>query len=152
MQQLQALDVQRPVYIEGESPKIGRLALPLLLVQHMRQSPVLEIHATPQARLDYLLRDYAYLGDHVEKLCERLGYLKEIQGNETIGRWQGWAQAGNLPALFEELMRLNYDPQYQRSQSNHFTQWTTRSAQVVEDLSESAVVRIAQHLVAAHGA
>ena len=145
-QQLQTLDLSRPVYIEGESPKIGRVGLPLLLVQHMRQSPVVEIKATPEARLAYLLRDYAYLGDDVDTLCERLGFLKEIQGNETIARWQQWAQEGNLPALFEELMRLHYDPQYERSQSKHFQQWSQRSSIVANDLSEPSVQQLAQRI------
>ncbi len=145
-QQLQALDLSRPVYIEGESPKIGRVGLPLLLVQHMRQSPVVEIKASPEARLAYLLRDYAYLGDDVDTLCERLGFLKEIQGNETIARWQQWAQEGNLPALFEELMRLHYDPQYERSQSKHFQQWSQRSSIVANDLSEPSIQQLAQRI------
>ena len=145
-QQLQTLDLSRPVYIEGESPKIGRVGLPLLLVQHMRQSPVVEIKASPEARLAYLLRDYAYLGDDVDTLCERLGFLKEIQGNETIARWQQWAQEGNLPALFEELMRLHYDPQYERSQSKHFQQWSRRSSIVANDLSEPSIQQLAQRI------
>ncbi|MEG2768370.1 MAG: tRNA 2-selenouridine(34) synthase MnmH [Comamonas sp.] len=145
-QQLQALDLSRPVYIEGESPKIGRVGLPLLLVQHMHQSPVVEIKASPEARLAYLLRDYAYLGDDVDTLCERLGFLKEIQGNETIARWQQWAQEGNLPALFEELMRLHYDPQYERSQSKHFQQWSQRSSIVANDLSEPSIQQLAQRI------
>lgn len=145
-QQLQALDLSRPVYIEGESPKIGRVGLPLLLVQHMRQSPVVEIKASPEGRLAYLLRDYAYLGDDVDTLCERLGFLKEIQGNETIARWQQWAQEGNLPALFEELMRLHYDPQYERSQSKHFQQWSQRSSIFANDLSEPSIQQLAQRI------
>lgn len=142
-QKMQALDVSRPVFIEGESPKIGRLALPLLLVKQMRQSAVFEIQATDQARLEFLLRDYAYLGDNIEKLCERLGFLNEIQGNETIARWQDWAHQGNLPQLFEELMHLHYDPQYQRSQSKHFEQWGQRLSFVASDLRDHSVNELA---------
>lgn len=147
-QKLQALDVTRPVYIEGESPKIGRVALPLLLVKQMRQSAVLEIKATDEARLAFLLRDYAYLGDYAEKLCQRLGFMNEIQGNETIARWQDWARSGNLPALFEELMLLHYDPQYQRSQSKHFEQWNQRMSFVADDLSQSSVDALATSMLA----
>jgi len=143
-QELQGLDLEQPVYVEGESPKIGRLSLPLILVQHMRQAPVLEIKATDSARLEYLLRDYAYLGDDVEKLCHRLGFLKEMQGSETVARWQSWAQAGDLPALFAELMQLHYDPQYERSQAKHFEQWPQRQSVSADDLSPAAVEQLAQ--------
>lgn len=144
--ELQALDVHRPVYIEGESPKIGRVSLPLELVHHMRQAAVIEIAATPEARLAYLLRDYAYLGEHVEPLCKRLGYLHEIQGNATVERWQTWARQGELPALFQELMHLHYDPQYQRSQSKHFVQWSQKTSLPAESLSDEAIQALAQHI------
>lgn len=144
--ELQALDLSRPVYIEGESPKIGRVSLPLELVQHMRQAAVIDIDATPQARLAYLLRDYAYLGEHVEPLCKRLGYLNEIQGNATIARWQAWARSGDLPALFQELMQLHYDPQYERSQSKHFVQWPQKITLPAQDLSDEAIQALAQQI------
>ena len=147
-QQLQTLDMSRPVYVEGESPKIGRVALPLPLVQHMRQSSVIEIKATEDVRLAYLLRDYAYLGDEVHKLCDRLGYLKEIQGNETIARWQAWAHERNLPALFRELMQLHYDPQYERSQAKHFAQWGQRYTVHADELTPVAIEQIAGVMVA----
>ena len=145
-QELQALDVSRPVFIEGESPKIGRIALPLTLVKHMHCSEVIEIQATTPARLEYLLSDYAYLGDHVEVLCERLGYLKEIQGSETVVRWQEWAQNGELPSLFGELMQLHYDPLYARSQSKHFAQWAQRFSLPAQDLGAQAVDALARKI------
>lgn len=150
-QALEGLDLSQPIYIEGESPKIGRVALPLELVQHMRTAAVVEIQATPAARLAFLLRDYAYLADDVPALCARLAYLKEIQGNETIARWQGWAHSGHISELFAELMDLHYDPQYQRSQSKHFTQWNSRATHLVDDLSDQGVVQIAARLLAAQG-
>lgn len=149
IQALQAMDLRQPIFVEGESPKIGRIALPLCLVPHMRKSPVIEIKASHAARLEFLLRDYAYLGDDAAHLSQRLGFMKEIQGGETIARWQDWAQAGQLPALFDELMRLHYDPQYERSQSRNFVQWAQRTSIAAEDLSPHAIEALAQQCLAA---
>lgn len=148
MDQLQRLDLSRPVYIEGESPKIGRIALPQTLVNHMRAAPVIDVQASHEARLAYLLRDYAYLGDDVERLCERLSLLKEMQGNETVARWQAWAQAQDLAPLFAELMTLHYDPHYERSQSRHFERWAERQALPASDLSDLAIAQLAQQVLA----
>ncbi|HZF85212.1 MAG TPA: tRNA 2-selenouridine(34) synthase MnmH, partial [Burkholderiaceae bacterium] len=57
-QQLERFDLHRPVFTEGESPRIGRIALPQQLVDRMRDAPCIEVQATPEARLAYLLRDY----------------------------------------------------------------------------------------------
>lgn len=147
-QAMQGLDMARPVFIEGESAKIGRVAVPLELIERMRQAPVVEVQASAQARLEFLLRDYAYLGDDVPLLCERLAQLKELQGKEVVTRWQGWAQAGDLPSLFTELMALHYDPHYQRSQERNFRQWHQRRAVQAHSLSPEAVQALARQVLA----
>ena len=141
---MERFDLARPVYVEGESPRIGKLSLPLTLVARMRDASVIDVAATPQSRLAYLLRDYAYLGDNREALATQLGKLKEMQGKETVARWQQWALAGELEPLFAELMELHYDPHYQRSQERHFHAWSQRrsvAAQALDDAGIEAVAR-----------
>lgn len=146
--QLEAFDLSRPLYVEGESARIGRIALPLTLVGRMRGSSCIEIQATHEARLAYLLRDYAYLGDDREGLATQLGLLKEMQGKVTVQRWQEWARAGELPLLFEELMTLHYDPHYGRSQERHFAQWNQRRTVAARDLSDEGIAALADALLA----
>lgn len=140
---LESIDPSRPLYVEGESAKIGRLTLPLTLLARMRASPCIEIQATPQARLAYLLRDYAYLGDDRQALAAQLGRLKELQGKETVQRWQAWAEAGALPNLFAELMALHYDPHYKNSQTRNFAAWAQRRTLCTDDLSDSGIAALA---------
>lgn len=140
---LEGFDLARPIYVEGESPRIGKLSLPLPLVARMREAPVIEIAATREARLAYLLRDYAYLGDQPEALAGQLGKLKELQGKEAVARWQQWALAGELSPLFEELMSLHYDPHYQRSQERHFRQWAARRSVDAQALDDEAIAGLA---------
>jgi tRNA 2-selenouridine synthase len=140
---LERLDLSRPVYVEAESRRIGRLTVPTPLIERMRMSPCIEIRATPEARLSYLLRDYDYLGDDRALLVEQMGMLKEQQGTEVISRWQDWATQGQLPLLFEELMRLHYDPLYARSQSRNYTAWATRQSVPCDDLSVAGIESLA---------
>ena len=144
---LEQLDTAQPIFIEGESAKIGRLAVPLELIAQMRSAPVLEVQATPEVRLAFLLRDYAYLGDDVPLLCQRLALLKELQGKETIARWQAWAQAGDFRNLFAGLMALHYDPQYLRSQARNFQQWAQRQSVQASSLSEAGIVDLARQVL-----
>ena len=141
---LEALDLTRPLYVEGESARIGRLALPLPLVERLRAAPCIELRATPEARLAYLLRDYAYLGDDPEALAQRLEALTELHGKEVVQRWQTWARARQLAPLFDELMRLHYDPHYGRSQARNFAQWQARRVVAATDLSDAGIERLAQ--------
>ena len=98
--------------------------------------------------MEYLLRDYAYLGDDVELLTGKLGVLTESLGKEIVGRWQTWAREKQLSPLFAELMRLHYDPHYQRSQSNHFKLWDKRQRIEATSLAQPDVERIAEQILA----
>ncbi|MBS0467560.1 MAG: tRNA 2-selenouridine(34) synthase MnmH [Proteobacteria bacterium] len=141
---LEGLDLARPVYVEGESARIGRLSVPVPLVQRLRAAPCIEIVATPEERLAYLLRDYAYLGDDPELLAQRLGVLVELHSKETVLRWQDWARRHQLAPLFEELMRLHYDPHYGRSQARNFVQWERRLRVDAADLSDEGIDAVAR--------
>ncbi len=141
---LEGLDLARPVYVEGESARIGRLSVPVPLVQRLRAAPCIEIVATPEERLAYLLRDYAYLGDDPELLAQRLGVLVELHSKETVLRWQDWARTHQLAPLFEELMRLHYDPHYGRSQARNFVQWERRLRVDAADLSDEGIDAVAR--------
>ena len=145
---LSALDASRPVFVEGESARIGRLSVPVPLVARMRASPCIEIDATVPARLAYLLRDYAYLGDDREGLARQLAMLRDLQGRQTVQRWQEWARAGQLEPLFRELMAQHYDPHYRRSQERHFEHWAQRLVVPADDLSDAGIAALARALLA----
>lgn len=141
------LDLQRPVYVEAESKKIGRLAVPLPLIEQLRASPCIEIAATPEARLAYLLHDYAYLGEDRAALKHKIGLLHGLQANDTLARWQAWAEAGELQPLFAELMALHYDPLYARSQGSHLLQLKSALRLPTDDLSPEGVKALARHIL-----
>jgi tRNA 2-selenouridine synthase len=148
---LETVDMTRPLYVEGESIRIGRLSLPLSLVAKMRAAPCIEVVATPEARLAYLLRDYAYLGDDRAALAGQLSLLKELQGKETVARWQQWAHEAQLPLLFAELMALHYDPHYEKSQERHFKTWATRRRVAAADLGDQGIEALADAVRALEG-
>jgi tRNA 2-selenouridine synthase len=143
---LDGLDLGRPVYVEAESRKIGRIALPTSLIERMRASPCIEIDATPEARLAFLLQDYAYLGDDGAALAARFESLRQMHGKEVIDRWQGWATQGQLSPLFAELTALHYDPLYARSQAQHFHLWGQRQSMSASQLDDAGIAQLAQQL------
>ncbi len=146
---LETLDLSKPLYVEGESARIGRVSVPIPLVGRMRESRCIEIEASADARLAYLLRDYAYLGDNAEALATQLGKLKEAQSKETVARWQAWAHEHSLSPLFAELMALHYDPHYEKSQTLHFAQWTNRVKVPVAELTDQSIDEAADRVLAA---
>lgn len=148
LEKLNAFDPSHPVYVEAESRKIGRCALPDALIESMRNAPCIEIAATLEARLNYLLEDYHYLGENTQQLCAQLARLKGYLDNATLDRWQALAQKHDLRDLFQELIVRYYDPHYARSQYKHFHKIAQARRFEADDLSEKSLEDIARKIVA----
>jgi tRNA 2-selenouridine synthase len=130
---LSALDPARPVFVEAESRKIGRLQVPDALLAAIRGAPGLRIEAPLAARVEFLLRDYDYAVADPAWLVERLGHLRGLQSNETLaalanadrrrgvpgagGRTADAALRSALPALAGAQLRLVWrgDPLHHRA-------------------------------------
>lgn len=146
-QQFQALDPARPVYVEAESRTIGRLRLPTALVDAMRGGACLQIAASLTARMDYLLRDYAYFPADPAWLKSRLASLKELVGGETLSRWNDLIDRQDWRELVQDLLTRHYDPHYQNSQNRHYAGIQQSRLWETEDLSDSGIERLAAALL-----
>jgi tRNA 2-selenouridine synthase len=146
--QLARFDLGRRIWVEAESRKIGRITVPEPLLARLRNSPVVAIEATREARLAYLLRDYAWLGDDRQALADKLGLLHGLLPNELLARWQAWALAGDLPPLFDQLMERHYDPLYARSQHQNFERLGDARCEATDDLSPAGIEALARRLAA----
>ena len=145
---MQALDPSRPVYVEAESRKIGLVFVPEPLILAMRRARCVLIDATREARLAFLVRDYAYLGDDVGALQDKLHRLREHQSRETLERWKSLAAVHALPELFAELIDQHYDPLYHRSQNHNYVNYADALRVVSADLSEAGVRELATRILA----
>lgn len=123
---LEKFDPERNVFVEAESRRIGALALPTTLIDAMRNSPCLEVDASVEARVAFLLRDYAHLLSEPGRLSAALTRLRLVQGGERTARWQQLADERSWDPLVRELLEHHYDPQYRRSQLRHYRQPAAR--------------------------
>ncbi|WP_059414364.1 tRNA 2-selenouridine(34) synthase MnmH [Cupriavidus basilensis] len=144
---LERVDTSRPLYVEGESPRIGQINLPVPLVTRMRESSCLEIDAPLPARIAFLLKDYAYLGERPDWLAEQVGRLTPLHGKATVAVWHDLIRAGKLPELFAQLTSRHYDPSYARSQGRHFHAWPDRFVVAAKGLSQPDIEALAREIV-----
>ena len=146
---LARLDPARPVFVEAESNKIGRLILPPSLWQAMMAADHVTLDAPLAARARYLCRAYADLLADVDLLCAKLAHLKTYHGAERIDLWQSMARAGDFEALAADLVARHYDPRYIKAQSR---QGRAPLAQIALDgLEDSDLDRILDDLMAVAG-
>jgi len=117
---IRVLDPTRPVFVEAESRRIGRLSLPDALLQAMRAGRCVQVHADMPQRIAFLLQDYRHLfhasGDFKEKLEQLVG----LHSRQTVSGWQALLDADRRAELFESLVRSHYDPAYRRSSHSNY--------------------------------
>lgn len=112
---LRSFTPNRPVYIEAESRKVGALSLPTTLVECMHKSPCVSIEAPKEARIKFLIEDYAHFLNNPTLLTARLSLLVELHGHEVINRWCEMVKKSEWSLLVGELLTQHYDPAYKRS-------------------------------------
>ncbi|AHM04123.1 Selenophosphate-dependent tRNA 2-selenouridine synthase [Roseibacterium elongatum DSM 19469] len=111
---LDRLDPSRPVLVEAESARIGRLRIPPQLWVAMRDSARIVIEAPIAARAEFLAEAYADLAADTSALTERLNKLRTLAGHETVDGWLTLLGEGRLVDLSASLVERHYDPAYAR--------------------------------------
>lgn len=115
--QITRFDPQRPVIVEAESSRIGKLGLPGVLWAQMRHSPRIRIEAAPEARGAYLVQTYADVASDRARLSRTLDLLKPYQPATRLSTWHELVAAGRMDELAAELVTHHYDPKYARQRA-----------------------------------
>jgi tRNA 2-selenouridine synthase len=151
-QTLRALDAGRPVFVESESKKIGRLQLPDALIERMHQhGQVLRVEMGDAARVQLLLEDYGFFAQDSERFCQLLAGLIELRGREVVGQWQAMARSGQWAEVFGQMMQAHYDPLYLRSIDRHFSGFASAPLVTLADGGPSCLHEAARALLAKPG-
>jgi len=146
LRQLQEFDPARPVWVESESKKIGKVQLPDALLGAMRSGLTIAVDAAMPQRVQLLREDYAHFEQDPGALIERLSYLRPLIGGEEFTVWEDLAARREVPALFERLMRNHYDPTYRRSILRNYPEIDKSPKILLADLSAEGLLPVAREL------
>src|SRR5881394_80656 len=130
--ELGKFDRSLPVYVEGESKKIGEIQVAEALMARMRASRCVTLHTDLATRVTLLLDEYRHFLEDPETLNAQLDCLVALHGRERINEWKALAAAGKWREFVERLLVQHYDPAYRRSSMKNYPQ-----------LIEAPAVRIA---------
>ncbi|MGW8392374.1 tRNA 2-selenouridine(34) synthase MnmH [Pseudoduganella sp. HUAS MS19] len=146
---LRRYDPSLPVFVEAESRKVGSLRVPGALMERMRASPCISLQVSREDRVKLLIEDYQHFACNAPALNAQLEFLVQLHGRERIERWQSMANAGEMPALVDELLVDHYDPAYLKSIHRNFVQFGQAIEVALPDITPDSFVAAARRL---HGA
>jgi tRNA 2-selenouridine synthase len=144
---LRALNRRSPVYVEGESKKIGQLQVPEALIARMRASPCVRLEAPLEVRVTLLLDEYRHFLADRRSLEAQLDCLVALHGREKIAAWKALAAQGAWRELVARLLGEHYDPAYRRSSQRNFTRLPEARTLGIEAADEAAFRRAAGTLL-----
>jgi tRNA 2-selenouridine synthase len=120
LKELLALDPARPVFVEGESKKIGELQVPEALMSRMRASQCVLLETDLEVRVSLLLDEYRHFLTDTKSLDAQLDCLVALHGREKIAAWKSLAAQGQWREFVARLLVEHYDPAYRRSSARNF--------------------------------
>lgn len=112
---LARLDPARPVLVEAESSRIGRLRLPPSLFKAMQAASRVAIRAPLAARAVFLAQIYGESTADTGWLVDRLTALTPFLGKVRVAELCAMAEAGEHEVIAAALIQEHYDPAYGRS-------------------------------------
>ena len=146
---LRGFDPARPVYVEGESKKIGQLQVPEALMHAMRASECVLLEAGRDTRIALLSDEYKHYFADPAGLYAQLDCLHTLYGTKVIDDWKGLAARGEWDVLVGSLLDDHYDPAYRRSALRNFVKLPHAVTVSVDSPTDEAFARVALRMLAA---
>ena len=144
---LERFDAARPVYVESESQRIGRLQVPEALLEAMRAAPCIRLETPLALRVAMLEVDYAHLGVDRSQFEAQLGLLAKLHGKAVIARWQALLATGAAHELVTDLLAVHYDPSYRRAMARNFPRYRNATVLHVDDAGDDRFRALARQLL-----
>ncbi len=146
-QAVRQFDLQRVVFVEAESKRVGALTIHPQLFERMQVSPMVNLQASLSDRVRLLCEDYAHFVGDVPLFATRLAALKPIVGTAVYDQWLAACQQGQWSVVVQDLLTRHYDPNYLKASDRLFPLARTAIDMPLKDLGEESLRQCAQTLM-----
>jgi len=148
---LSALDPARPVFVEGESRKIGQLQVCEALIERMRAAECVLLEASAATRVALLMDEYGHFFGDPAALGAQLDCLVQLHARARVEAWKALAVRGAWEELVSRLLDEHYDPAYRRSAQRNFVQLPQARVLQVPGPQANGFARLASVLADGNG-
>jgi tRNA 2-selenouridine synthase len=144
---LRKFDPAKPVFVEGESKKIGQLQVPEALMHAMRASTCVLLEAGRETRIALLSDEYRHFFAEPAVLYAQLDCLRGLYGAKVIEDWKELAARGEWHDLVGSLLDDHYDPAYHRSALRNYVRLPEAVRVTLDSPADEDFARLAHHLI-----
>lgn len=145
---LHQFDPSRPVYVESESKRIGKLHVPDSLMSAIRHGQCISVDTAMPVRVQLLCQDYQHFIDDRQRLLEPLQALVPLHGHERIQEWLTMIQAEHFELFVQDMLQTHYDPLYLRSMPKNYVHFSEAQRVVLAGADPASYQAAAEALMA----
>ena len=103
-----------PIFVEGESRKVGDSEIPAAVFAAMGSAPQVHLTASTAYRIEELGREYLATEEHKRQTLASLGALDRKLGHKVVAKLREQIQSGEWRQAAAILLERHYDPLYRR--------------------------------------
>lgn len=120
VKRIDELDHKLPIFIEGESRKVGKVYIPDALFAKMKKGEMVLLHAKIETRIQRIISDYVTMTDqNFTELEEALNSLRELLSNQKVDKLIQQLRKRELEKVIEYLFLNYYDSKYSHAMRNY---------------------------------
>ncbi len=108
------LDLDRPIYVEAESNRIGNVHCPAGLWTALSSAKVTHIDLPIDERIILLREEYPHFQDEPDKLLKLLDVLVRLRGHDQVAEWQNLVQTEDWDGFVKSILVNHYDLCYRQ--------------------------------------
>jgi tRNA 2-selenouridine synthase len=106
----------RPVFIEGESRKVGKVFIPQSLAEAMKYGTLVLLQASFDTRIRRIVKEYKICDEQtLLKTDSILQSMQKVLGKKKAEQLRQWLRKGEFENIVHVLLEEYYDPRYQHA-------------------------------------
>ena len=119
-QKLTKLPANLPVFVEGESRKVGQVFIPETFAKAMKVGTLILLKASLETRISRIVEEYQVCDEQsVHEIDSILQSLKVALGKLKVEQLRLWLKQGEIKNIVQMLLVDYYDPRYLNAMRNY---------------------------------
>ncbi len=112
--ELNKMQFNKPIWVESESNKIGKLSIPKNLFKRMIVGNILKLNIPLNERANFILKDYDYFVNKISLIKNSMIFLKKFLTNNEFLDLEKNLSSKQYDIFVKNLLKFHYDKLYKK--------------------------------------
>jgi tRNA 2-selenouridine synthase len=136
--QMKQFDLNKPIFTEAESNRIGNVHCPPALWKALKRSRVINVQLPVAERINILREEYPHFQENPEELKLLLSKLIPLRGHEQVEEWNTLIDTEQWDDFVQSVLETHYDLCYRAPGRGNSNYQKSTGDVVIKDAAEES--------------